>query len=258
MELDTIEALGFAENLARKAGEIMRTHFLAGVKTNWKEDKTPITITDTTINEMVLKAVDTKYPDHSFIGEEGSNIKESEYAWVCDPVDGTTPFTHGYPLFTFSLALTKNGESILGVVYDPTNDRLLTATKGGGAFLNGKTISVSKDREFNDTTFVGADCDYKLEPIRKILIEKGCYVPVLYAGVYAGLLVACGEFAASIYEYQAPWDGAAIKIIVEEAGGKVTDLAGNEQRYDGQINGFIASNGLLHDELVKIISSLIS
>ena len=235
----------------------MKENFSLGMKKEWKEDNTPLTITDTKVNALVLNAVQNTYPAHSFLGEEGSRLVNSEYVWVCDPVDGTVPFSHGWPTFVFSLALTKNGESMLGVIYDPVSDRLLHAEKGTGAFLNGQKISVSKDSNFSKMSLVEVAGEYRLPSIREKLTAEGCYLPAFYSCVYAGMLVATGEFAANIYEYDKPWDGAAVKIIVEEAGGKVTDLKGEEQRYDKEINGFIASNGLIHQKLVDVIRPLL-
>src|SRR3989344_1795821 len=146
--------LEFAKGIAREAGALMRQNFTLGMKKEWKDDDTPLTKTDLAINQLVLEAVQKKYPEHSYIGEEGNNIKESEYTWVCDPVDGTIPFSHGYPTFAFSLALTKNGESILGVIYDPIMDRLVHAEKGRGAFLNGKRIAVRKESKIGSKNFV--------------------------------------------------------------------------------------------------------
>ncbi|OGG60902.1 hypothetical protein A3C86_02775 [Candidatus Kaiserbacteria bacterium RIFCSPHIGHO2_02_FULL_49_16] len=251
------ESLDFAAGLAREAGEIMRQNFALGMKKEWKEDDSPITVTDIRINSLVLEAIQKKYPAHSFVGEEGSRIIESEYAWVCDPVDGTVPFSHGYPTFVFSLALTKNGESILGVIYDPIMDRLLHAEKGKGAFLNDGRIAVSKDVEFSKRMLIETGGYSKLPTLPKVLAAGGCRVFTLYSAVYAGMLVASGELAASIYKSGEPWDGAAVKIVVEEAGGKVTDLEGKEQRYDRATNGFIASNGAIHQKLVDLIRPLL-
>ena len=249
--------LKFATGLARQAGKIMRQNFSLGMKKEWKEDSTPITVTDTEINALVLNAIQKKYPMHSFVGEEGSRLIESEYTWVCDPVDGTMPFSHGWPTFVFSLALTKNGESMLGVIYDPMMDRLLHAEKGKGAFLNGKKISVAKDPSLSRTSFISISSDIRLSSLRETLRAEGCHVPTLYSCVYTSMLVATGEFLAEIYAYNKPWDAASVKIIVEEAGGKVTDLKGEEQRYDKEINGFIASNGLVHQKLVDLIWPLL-
>lgn len=249
-------ALNFAEELAREAGKIMRENFTLGVtgmKKEWKADNTPLTVTDIAINTLVLNAIEKNYPEHSFVGEEGSNIKESEYTWVCDPVDGTIPFSHGFPTFAFSLALTKNGESIVGVMYDPIMDRLISAEKGKGAHLNGQKISVSSEKAITKQSFVELNTDDRMTSLRAYLHEKQCYVPCLYTCVYSAMLVATGEFVAAIYPYDKPWDAAAVKVVIEEAGGKVTDLDGNDQRYDGKVKGFVASNGLVHAELIQAL-----
>ncbi len=252
---DTLE---FAKEVAKEAGAIMRQNFSLGMKKEWKGDNSPLTASDVAINQLVLEAVATSYPGHSFVGEEGSNIKESEYTWVCDPIDGTIPFSHGYPTFAFSLALTKNGEPIVGVIYDPIMDRLLTAEKGKGTFLNGKKISVSNSTKLGPTTFVEAGGYSELPRLQSIIgLGTGCKILSFYSCVYAGLLVATGEFVGQVYKGDRPWDAAGVKIIVEEAGGKVTDLAGNEQRWDGKLNGFIASNGLVHGELLAAVKEAI-
>jgi len=251
-------ALDFAVSMAREAGALMKKNFSLGMKKEWKEDKTPLTATDSALNALVLNAVQEKYPTHSFLGEEGSRLLESEYTWVCDPIDGTIPFSFGWPTFVFSLALTKNGESILGVVYDPMCDRLLHAEKGKGAFLNGSRISVSAEAEIGRTTFIETG-GYSVLPDLQALLAKNttCRIFTIFSCVYASMLVAAGEIAGQIYKYDKPWDGAAVKIIVEEAGGKVTDLEGKEQRYDKKINGFIATNGLVHQKLVDLIKPLL-
>ena len=253
------QELEFAVGLARQAGEIMRKNFSLGMKKEWKADDTPVTATDNEINTLVMRAIQEKYPTHSFVGEEGSRIIESEYTWVCDPVDGTVPFSQGWPTFAFSLALVKNGESVLGVIYDAMGDRLVTAEKGKGAYMNGAKVSVSQNADFDKKTLVDVSgTKDKLMSLREKLLLKGSRVPVLYSSVYAGMLVALGEFATTIHEHDKPWDAAAVKVIVEEAGGKVTDLAGNDQRYDGITNGFIASNGKIHEKLVELIRPMLS
>ena len=245
----------FVTDLAIKAGDIMLSNFTIGMKMEWKKDDTPVTVTDKIINRLVIQSIEKEFPEHGVLGEEESAQKESEYIWVCDPIDGTAAFSHGYPTFVFSLALTKNGESILGVLYDPVLKRLAYAEKRKGAFLNGKTIKVSDQKKLNAQSFVNIDVDKSLIRIHQPLIDKGCWVSVIYSALYPCLLVACGEFVGEIYEYSNPWDAAAAKVIVEEAGGRVTDLEGNDQRYDKEINGFIASNGLVHQELLDIIKN---
>jgi fructose-1,6-bisphosphatase/inositol monophosphatase family enzyme len=132
--------LDFAEKLAREAGALMRQNFTLGMKKEWKSDMTPLTATDLAVNALALRRIEDAYPADAIISEEGSIKKDSEYAWVCDPVDGTMPFSHGLPTFVFSLALTRQGESVAAVVYDPICDRLVRAEKGEGVFMNGRPL----------------------------------------------------------------------------------------------------------------------
>jgi len=252
-----LEYQKFAIDLAHQAEEIMRDHFSLGISFDWKEDNTPITIADRKINQMVLDKIREKYPTHSIIAEEGSfMVKESSDVWVCDPIDGTTPFSHGYPLFTFAIAFVKDGEVLMGVIYDPSNNRLASAIKGKGAFLNDKKISVSSETKISKKSIIDVNADFELLSFRENLVKNtDCYATVFYSAAFASLLVATGNFLAEVFEYNNPWDGAASKIIVEEAGGKVTDLQGKEQRYDRKINGYVASNKFVHQELLDLISA---
>lgn len=211
----------------------------------------------------MIQEINHLFPSHGILAEEESALKEgAEYVWVCDPLDGTTPFAHGLPISTVSLALTKNGESILGVVCDPFQDRLFVAAKGQGAFLNGKPIRVSTTSGFKGSV---ADCEmsgisrYDLTRLATHLnIERGVKMFKLNSYTYAAMLVAAGELAFALYPSSPAHDTATTKIIVEEAGGKVTSLYGQEQRYDGPVEGQIASNGVLHEELVTLSKEMVT
>lgn len=251
----------FAVTLALKAGNIMKQNFTLGMRKEWKTDSTPLTATDIEINELMIAEVRKKFPGHSLLGEEESNVSESEYVWVCDPIDGTTGFSHGYPIFMFQMALTRFGESILGVMYDPILNRMFLAEKGSGAFLNGVPIHVAADIGFNPKNKKGiisidGDETGPLIGLRNQLRKRGSHTTHFYCASYPAALIASGEFIGEVYGANHAWDGATIKIIVEEAGGKVTDLFGKEQRYDKPINGFVATNGFIHNELVEIIKGL--
>lgn len=252
----------FVKDFAKRAGEIIRENFSLGMERDWKEDNTPVTKTDLSINSLLIKEIKERWPSHSIRGEEESSLNDqSEYTWVCDPIDGTIPFSHGVPLCMFSLALTKNGESILGVTYDPFGDRLFFASKGNGAYLNDKKISVSKISDFKEAV---ADCEmfksarfdvHKLA--EHLVMEKDVKLTRLTSIIYASCLVAAGEFAFTIFPHTTAHDAASVKIIVQEAGGKVTDLFGDEQKYDRDTKGIIASNGIMHDELVILSKKLV-
>lgn len=242
----------FALDLAQKAGKIMRAGFVQQSQIGWKkEDDTPVTVTDKTINDLVVKSVSKEYPDYGIIIEEGGDKKtKSEYIWVCDPLDGTMPFSHGYPIFLFSLSLIKNGMPILGVFYDAVLNRMVFAEKGKGATCNGKTIRVSGAKEISHHTMVDSNGYPKLSFLIK---EKNGWPASLYSCQYGAMLVALGQFVGEVYIHHKPLEGAAAKIVVEEAGGKVTDLNGQEQKYDRQINGFVATNGFIHEELIEMV-----
>lgn len=255
---DKKQYLEFAKSLAYEAGEVMRRYFLNSER-EWKADQTPLTIADTTINRIVIERIAEKFPDHSVLGEEESAMKGSRYTWVCDPVDGTMPYSHGLPIATFSLALCDNGKPIVGVVYDPFMDRLFWAETRGGAYCNDKKLQVNRSELKNTLVCVSAfpskgkevvHADFR---VQEKIQERGGATTELWSSVLPACLVAAGDFSASLLNVPYPQDGAAIKVIVEEAGGKVTDLFGGEQRYDQPTKGFIASNGLVHDELVQIV-----
>lgn len=220
------------------------------MKKNWKENGTPITKTDIAINKMVIDGVKKYFPTHDVLGEEQSHRpNHGKYLWVCDPVDGTIPFSHGVPTCVFSLALVKDGKPILGVIYDPFMNRLVFAEKGKGAFLNGKRTHVNK--RGMELSSLSWESTKSFSQIRKHF--KSSFPFAVWSVIYGAMLVATGEFVAAFYPKYFAHDAASIKIIVEEAGGKVTDMHGKEQRYDGKINGCLATNGVVHKDLLKII-----
>ncbi len=142
---------------------------------------------------------------------------------------------------------------MLGVVYEPYSDRLFVAEKGKGALLNNQPIHVSEaDSLIQAVTNVDAIRD-NLDDLPTKLAANKAKVFKLNSSVYAGVLVGAGELVGAIYGRTHPWDAAAVKVIVEEAGGKVTDLQGKDQSYDQPINGCIASNGKVHNELLELV-----
>jgi myo-inositol-1(or 4)-monophosphatase len=252
----------FAESFAIIAGSIIKENFSLNMKKEWKSDNTPLTETDLKINRMLIEEVKLNFPDHRVRGEEESNLEgDSSYLWVCDPVDGTIPFSHGIPTSTFSLALVVDGKPTVGVVLDPFQNRLFSAVLGEGAYLNGEKIHVSKTSNLKDAAgayemFKRAKYDFN-ELQRVLTVEKDSIIFRLCSIIYPSMLVAAGELGYTIFPHGTAHDAAAVKIIVEEAGGKVTSIFGEEQRYDMETNGFIASNGVLHDELVELVKQCV-
>lgn len=241
----------FALGLAKEAGKIMLANFSMGMKKEWKSDHSPVTATDKKINRLVIERVKKYFPKHDVLGEEESyRPNRGEFVWVCDPVDGTVPFSHGIPTFVFSLALVQEGRPILGVIYDPFLDRLYFAEKAKGASLNGKSIKVNQQ---NMSRGVIAWSNLGMTAIKKSFPNIAAIC--LWCICYEGVLVATGELTAAFYNHFNAHDIAALKIIVEEAGGKVTDIYGNEQRYDRKIKGALITNGRVHKQLLGFIKS---
>lgn len=254
------EQLDFAKGLAQEAGEVMLQHFQIGVSSEQKESEgnTPVTIADKAINRLVIDAIKQHYPSHAVIGEEESLLQENaEFTWVCDPIDGTTPFVIGMPTNVFSLALVdnKDGQPIVAVVFDPYMKRKYWATKNGGTFLNDLPIQVSETSKLEDALVGGSGGRSNVLKAAeyKAAVIATCYRPIIVScAMYEAMLVATGQIAATVFPGSGCHDAVSAKLIVEEAGGKVTDVFGDEQRYDQPIKGAIISNGLVHDKLVEL------
>ena len=254
--------LEFAKRLAKEAEQIALKYFNFEIESSWKEDNTPLTKADTEINDLAIKRINENYPEHSIYGEEKSDIKKnSKYIWVCDPIDGTMAFSSGLPIFVFSIALVdqSNGLPILGLINDPIMKTMYWAYSGSGAYRNGKKIFVSKSATLKNTYLntgaSGKAVGFSNLPLMKTLSEEKCAVMRYPSFIYGGIQVANGKYVGAMYYQKYGHDVAALKIITEEAGGKVTDLDGKERRYDGDGLGCIVSNGILHNEILEIVQS---
>lgn len=256
--------LATAKLLAKEAGDIMLKYFnSAAANPTLKSDRTVVTKADTEINDLVIKVLAEKTPAYSVWGEEQSSIKnDSEYTWVCDPVDGTQPFSKVIPISTFSLALVdKTGQSVLGVVYDPFQNRLYEALLGHGAKLNGNEIHVSEantlDGAYIDQElWINHEEEISFNDPKDLFNKAGAKVTTLCSAIITGCFVSQGSYDAMLFGQGKPEDIAALSVIVSEAGGKVTDLFGNAQRYDTNIRGAIVSNGAIHNEIIAKLQNL--
>lgn len=259
--------LAFAKDLAREAGKIMRRYFRAeDIGHSWKEDNTPLTIADTTINDMVIDRVQEAFPSHGVIGEENSYETDRKLVWVVDPVDGTVPFSLGIPISTFSLGLVdkRDGQAVIGVIYDPQLDHLYTAARGEGAYLNGKKLKTSTTTELKRSYVSvitglkeGSDhhSSYMPGACFDILRSQGAHCSSIPTQVYFASRVATGEYVGSIFGFGSPWDSAAASILVEEAGGIVTDVNGNKRRFDKFEDGCVlAANKSIQTLLLRAIN----
>lgn len=251
----------FATALAREAGAIISDYFYHANRSDvrQKSNNTPVTDADIQINQLVIDRLHEAYPEHGVLGEEQSYEADRRELWVCDPIDGTSALAHGVPTALFSLAYVVDGEPQVAVIFDPFQDVMLTAVRGGGAFCNGKQVHVT-DRTSLEGTTVGATASYVQAIERKEafdwLTERKVSLLLVPGNVFRTSLVTRGYIDAHIFPGRGAHDVAAAALIVTEAGGKVTDLDGNSQRYDRAIRGAIISNGHIHDDLVKAVAML--
>ena len=243
--------LVFARDLAKQAGDIIKKTYESNLAVELKADRTPVTEADKAINELVIAAVKDKYPDHGLMGEEANHgTGKEEYRWICDPLDGTKAFTLGVPLTTFILGLTRNSELVLSVVYSPFSDRLYHAVKGEGAFCNDQSLHVNDQRLEDDGCVIVSESSYQyIESIK----QAGGTIEVLPGAGYRSMLIATGRCVGSIQGKAVLYDVGPVSLIIEEAGGRVTDLSGKPLQYDSEYtNGVVLSNGLAHEKLLKI------
>lgn len=254
------EQLEFGKELAQDAGEIMLKYFQVGVTYTSKADghQSPLTIADDEINELVISRVKAKFPEYAVIGEEKSHrAKNPPYTVVVDPIDGTLNYVMGVPTNVFSFALVNPaGQPVVAVVNDPYMKRLYWAPKGGGAFMNGNPIKVNAVGDISQA-YIGCNPNKYATMLNSVdfcdAVIRACNRPIMYSStIYEAMLVATGQIAATMFVQDGAHDIASAKLIVEEAGGKVTNIFGNEQRYDRPLNGAIVSNGLVHKAIAEI------
>lgn len=255
------EYLEFAKRVAIKSGKIMKEYFYHQNDYSYKEDRTIVTEVDKKINRLVIEEVKKRFPTHAIDGEEEQSGK-SKYTWVCDPIDGTAMYQRHIPTSVFSLALVVDGIPIVGVVYDPYLHDLYYASKGQGAYQNEKPIHVNNIQLDDKESLVQCDmwptAEYNLYKIQNE-IGKRAYTVAIGSTIRAGVGVAKGDFSLVLFPGTKGknCDIAALKIIVEEAGGKVSNLFGEEERYDQDIHGAIISNAIIHPEVVEIVKKYI-
>lgn len=251
----------YLRQLAAEAGEIMRQNFRLGMERVHKDDNTPLTETDTAINQLVVDSICRDYPHVRVISEEGNHdVDEAEYTVLCDPVDGTITFCRGIPISSFVISVVKEHQPLAAVIYDPFQERMWHAVKGQGAFVNEKPIKVSTHgtlKRSNVCMVWWKGSPFNLHAVCEKLMDAGSIWANPCTIAYYGGLLASGEQDATIFPGRKGWETAAMQLLAEEAGGKVTDIHGNTMRYGpkGEIEGHIISNGLLHDELVRLVAS---
>lgn len=256
------EYLEFAKEIALCAGKIMLKYYNDNINLNYKDDKSVVTLVDKKINSYLIEKVKEKYKDHSVNGEEESYKKDSEYVWVCDPLDGTGMYVNHIPVFVFSLALVHNGEPIVGVVYNANEDKMYSAIKGEGAYCNNVRIHVN-DKNLGDLGYrtnieiFNNDIIDEVSLIREL--KSSSTISSIGSVARSCMAIATGDFSCDIFPgtSHGNCDLAASYLIVTEAGGKVTNIYGKQQRYDGDIKGAIITNGISHSKILQKVEKYI-
>jgi myo-inositol-1(or 4)-monophosphatase len=242
------------QQLAREAGALLMSYF-GKVSIEYKGDVDIVTAADRAAEELIVTSIRRQWPAHDLIGEEGSRTETgSDFRWYVDPLDGTTNFAHGFPVFCVSLGLAHKGERIAGVVYDPTRNEMFAAEKGSGAQLNGQPIHVSKTTRLTNalvaTGFPSRSRHkspnihfYHQITLRTHGVRRAGSAALDLCSIAAGRYDAYWEFNLNA------WDTAAGILIVQEAGGQVTDYRGGPCKVEDR--DVLATNGLLHEEMMS-------
>jgi myo-inositol-1(or 4)-monophosphatase len=242
------------QELGREAGSLLMS-FFGNVAIEYKGDVDLVTQADRSSEKLIVERIRKQWPEHDLIGEEGSRRETgSDFCWYVDPLDGTTNFAHGFPVFCVSLALEYKGERVAGVVYDPTRDEMFAAERGNGSRLNGAAIHVSKTSRLAESLVATGFPSHKRHKNPNIHFYHQITLRshgVRRAGSAALDLcyVACGRFDA-FWEFNLnSWDTAAGVLLVQEAGGQVTNYKNAPFNVDSR--EVVASNGLVHGEMLK-------
>ena len=248
------------EAIAREAGALLLHHFHQRVKIEYKGDVDLVTVADRASEKLIVERLRATWPDHDIVGEEGTRHESgAEYRWYIDPLDGTTNFAHGYPVFCVSMGLRRGEEMIAGVLYDPTRDELFAAENGEGAYLNGQRIRVSSTTRLAESLLATGFPSHKRHKNPNIHFYHQITLHshgVRRAGSAALDLanVACGRYDG-FWEFNLnPWDTSAGTLLVTEAGGVVTRYDGSPWLLDSKET--LASNGVIHDEMMRAFAAI--
>lgn len=252
--------LEIARLAANEAGEFLMSKYGKVVNISNKEARDIVTEVDLGSEQIILNTLKINFPNHSIFSEEIGRINKSnnEYLWIIDPLDATVNYSSGIPLFSVSISLIKNNKPIIGVVFAPYLNETFYAALGTGSFLNDIKIKVSEcDDLARSIVNIGLSAHYNNEQIKKTwqicnnITPKLRGIRAFESGALTSCYVACGRLDGKISIKTDPFGNAASTLIIQEAGGKVTDFNYNE--WSVAMKDMICSNGLIHDQLLKNI-----
>jgi myo-inositol-1(or 4)-monophosphatase len=252
--------LNFAIQMARDAGRILVERQGRSLQVSNKGDINLVTEADLAAEKLIIERINSYYPRHAILAEESgaSSSQPAEWKWIIDPLDGTTNYAHGYPCFCVSIAAERDGKIEIGVIYDPVADELFAAERGQGATLNDRTIRVSEIDELNRAMLcTGFPYDVRERPdfarhfsaftmqAQAVRRDGSAALDLAY--------LACGRFDGFWEDGLNPWDIAAGVLLIEEAGGQISDFEG--RTLDIYTAKVLASNGLIHDAMMSVLEA---
>lgn len=251
--------------IIRGAGSIVMRHYAAPIPTTSKSSRIDIvTEADEEAEKYIVRELLARHPDHHIVGEEGGGqgaaAGSAPYHWFVDPIDGTVNFASKLPIFSTSIALTTpDHQPVLGAVYDPTRDELFTAIRGEGAHLNGRPLAVTDTAELIDSVIsTGFPYDKQTNPDNNLKEWAAFLVRIrgerrLGSAALDLCYVGAGRLDGFWEKDLKPWDAMAGMLVVREAGGRVTDYAGGEYPQRTYRGRYIASNGPLHEAMLRVV-----
>jgi myo-inositol-1(or 4)-monophosphatase len=255
-----VEYLDFSIQLAREAGAVLKHYMGREKQVELKGKANLVTIADKESEALVIRRIRERYPEHAILAEESgaSGTGSREGKWIIDPLDGTTNFAHQYPFFCVSIGFEQNGEVVCGAVYDPWRDEMFSAARGMGSFLNDQRIQVSDVEKLGSALLLTGFPYTVREKINLAMSHFQAFIldsQAVRRGGSAALdlcYTALGRCDGFWEMDLHPWDTAAGLVILEEAGGRVSDFGGRAFSVYGK--GIVASNGRIHDEMVAVLN----
>jgi myo-inositol-1(or 4)-monophosphatase len=249
-----------AIDIAREAGALLSTYFERRIPFELKGDFDLVTEADRASERLVVERLRSHFPSHSIVAEEGGGHEGSSgYRWYVDPLDGTTNFAHGYPVYNVTMGLEQDGEMLVGVVFDPNRQEMFSAERGAGAYLNNRRIRVSAARRLEDS-LVSTGFPSRKRHLNVNIhfyhqmamathgVRRSGSAAIDLANVACGRLEAFWEFGLN------PWDMAAGILLVTEAGGRCTDMKGGPHVLTGP--HLLTDNGAVHQEIVDLFGEI--
>lgn len=248
------ELLEAVAEVARLAGGVARRHFRAGVEVESKADGSPVTIADRSAERSAREWLERKFPDDGVLGEEfGVSRPDARRRWILDPIDGTASFVRGVPLWGTLVAVAEGDDVLAGAAYFPITEELLAAAPGSGCWWNGVRCSVSATATLAGATVLTTDERFPDHGDRRDgwrRLSAGAAVARTWGDCYGYLLVATGRAEVMVDDRMAAWDAAAVKPIIEEAGGVFTDWRGSATAFGGDA---VATNARLASEARAVL-----